>query len=203
MFAEGAGRPSAIPAGLRRARLPDLKSTPLAPIEPVVRPRPDFIRNAEVKGLLALYGQIMDELRDRGIVRTGNGPIGDYAEFLFARAFGWTLETNSATGFDAIDTNRVRYQIKSRRITARNPSRQLGAIRRLPDHNFDVLAAVLFDEDYMVRCAALIPHAIVVSRAKLAVHTNSWRFMLEDRVWSLPGVRDVTADLTRAQQPAQ
>ena len=156
-----------------------------------------------MRGLLLLHSQIMDELRERGIVRTSNGPVGDYAEVLFARAFGWTLETNSAVGFDATDAAGSRYQIKSRRITARNSSRQLGALRRLPDRNFDVLAAVLFDEKYAVRRAALIPYAVVVTRAKIAVHTNSWRFMLEDRVWTLPGVRDVSADLENAQQAAE
>lgn len=38
--------------------------------------------------LLRLHGRIIDELRGRGVVRTGNGPIGDYAELLFARAYG-------------------------------------------------------------------------------------------------------------------
>lgn len=201
-FVERSGHASGL-SPPKPVQLPDFKSVALAPLSSVARCRPDFIRSEKARGLLILHGQIMDELRERGIVRTGNGPVGDYAEVLFARAFGWTLETNSAAGFDATDTACVRYQIKSRRITTRNSSRQLGALRRLPDYNFDVLAAVLFDEEYAVRRAALIPYAVVVTRAKLAVHTNSWRFMLEDRVWALPGVRDVTADLERAQQAAE
>lgn len=201
-FVEQLENPAALPVDLGRARKPDLKSMPMPPISPARSAPPDFIRDATVKGLLVLHGQIMDELRDRGIVRTGNGPVGDYAEVLFARAFGWTLETNSATGFDATDAAGVRYQIKSRRVTARNPSRQLGALRRLPDHNFDVLAAVLFDENYAVRRAALIPHSEVVTGAKFMAHTNSWRFMLDDRVWGLSGVCDVTAEITEAQLAA-
>ncbi|RWP18061.1 MAG: hypothetical protein EOR01_23665 [Mesorhizobium sp.] len=140
----------------------------------------------------------MDELRDREIVRTANAPLGDYAELLFATAFGWSLESNSSNGHDATDAAGLRYQIKSRRVTPRNASRQLSAIRRLPDNNFDFLAAVLLDETYRVTKAIVIPHSVVVRRAKRVEHTNSWRFMLDDIVWAEEGVRDVTASLVLA-----
>jgi hypothetical protein len=161
-------------------------------------PRPELVSNATVRDLLTLYGQIMDELRDREVVRTANSPVGDYAERLFARAFDWKLEGNSAAGHDA-EGNGNRYQIKARRISARNPSRQLSAIRRLPEKTFDVLAAVLFDGHFAVLRAALIPHDVVASHAKRVEHTNSWRFILDDKIWQLPGVEDVTAQLKLVQ----
>ncbi|MER9602792.1 hypothetical protein [Mesorhizobium sp. M0243] len=105
--------------------------------------RPEIILTAGVTELLILHSQIMDELRDRQIVRTGNAPLGDYAELLFATAFGWSLESNSSSGHDATDAAGIRYQIKSRRITPRNASRQLSAFRRLPDNTFDFPAAAL------------------------------------------------------------
>jgi hypothetical protein len=161
-------------------------------------PRPEHVCNATVRDLLILYGQVMDELRDRKVVRTANSPVGDYAEQLFARSFGWRLKGNSAAGHDA-EGNGKRYQIKARRIAQRNSSRQLSAIRRLPQKTFDVLAAVLFDEHFAVLRAALIPHDVVEVHAKPDNHTNSWRFMLDDKVWLLPGVEDVTAQLKLAQ----
>ncbi|WP_292696390.1 hypothetical protein [Mesorhizobium sp.] len=160
--------------------------------------RPGIIQAAGVTDLLILHSQIMDELRDREIVRTGNAPLGDYAELLFATAFGWSLESNSSSGHDATDAAGIRYQIKSRRITRRNASRQLSAIRRLPDNTFDVLAAVLFNESYRVTKAILIPHEVIVRRAKRVEHTNSWRFLLDDRVWAEEGARDVTAAIISA-----
>ncbi|WP_439502531.1 hypothetical protein [Aminobacter ciceronei] len=160
--------------------------------------RPPFMRVASVRDLLILHSQIMDELRERDIVRTANAPLGDYAELLFATAFGWSLEGNSSTGHDATDAAGIRYQVKSRRLTPRNPSRQLSAIRRLPEHTFDFVAGVLFDELYRVTKAILIPHAVIVARAKRVEHTNSWRFMLDDRVWQIEGTLDVTADIARA-----
>lgn len=153
------------------------------------------VRDSSTSGLLALYGEILDELRDRGIVRTGNSPVGDYAELLFSRAFNWTLEPNSSSGHDASDAQGLRYQIKGRRLGTSTASRQLSAIRRLNDQTFDYLAAVLFDPSFKVTRAILIPHDLVVRRARRVEHTNSWTFILDDKVWRESGVRDVTAEI--------
>jgi hypothetical protein len=153
---------------------------------------------AKVGELLAVYGEVMDELRARGVVRTGNSPVGDYAELLFASAFGWALEPNSAAGHDATDSDGLRYQIKGRRLATPASSRQLSAIRRLPERTFDHLAAVLFDTSFKVTRAILVPHEVVAARARRVEHTNSWTFILDDRVWREPGARDVTAEIAVA-----
>lgn len=151
------------------------------------------------RDLMRLYGEVIDTLRKRGVVRTGNAPLGDYAEHLFARAFGWRLENNSAVGHDAVDAAGLRFQIKTRRLRSNSSGeRQLSVIRALPDAKFDMLAAVLFAKDFEVYRAALIPHAVVMQRAAYIAHVNGWRFNLDDSVWNEPGVRDVTESLSRA-----
>jgi hypothetical protein len=157
-----------------------------------------LVYNCSVSELLALHGATLDELRVRKIVRSANAPGGDYAELLFTRAFGWTRTENSVAGYDAIDWSGRRYQIKSRRLSNANGSRQLSALRRLPDQHFDYLAAVLFEKDYKVGKAAMIPHETVVSLARFQQHTNSWVFYLDDAVWQLPGIGDVTQQLRHA-----
>ena len=169
----------------------------VAPKPPPRTPDP-LVAHMSVTGLLATHGAIMDELRRRDVVRTSNNPVGDYGETLFARAFGWTLATNSALGYDAEDGDGVRYQIKCRRLTRPDGSRQLSAIRRLPDKAFQFLAAILFDETYAVSRAVIVPHELVTARARFIEHTNSWLFMLDDRVWDAPGARDVTAEMRAA-----
>lgn len=82
--------------------------------------------------LLALHARVADALRERGITRSSNNPTGDLAEHLFCKAFGWQQENNSKAHFDAIAANGDKYQIKGRRITRHNNSRQLGAIRDFP-----------------------------------------------------------------------
>lgn len=150
--------------------------------------------------LLALHARIGEELRRRGILRSSNNPVGDVAECIFCRAFGWKLAPKSMRDADATDTNKTRYQIKGRRLTSHNQSRQLGALRDLLQKGFDVLAVVLFREDYRVLRAALVPHACVLELATRVERTNSWRFIMRDSVWSISGVRDVTLDLQRAEQ---
>jgi len=145
--------------------------------------------------LLALHAKLADELRKRGITRSANNPTGDLAEYLFCKAFGWKQAGNSHANVDAISSDGTRYQIKGRRITQYNNSRQLSAIRDLAGAHFDFIAGVLLNEDYTVMRAALIPHSIAVERAAFVERTNSPKFLLHDDVWNAPGVRDVTAEL--------
>lgn len=149
--------------------------------------------------LLVLHGAISEELRERRITRSSNNPLGDLAEHLFCRALHWNQADPSMRDADATDQHGTRFQIKARRLTAHNKSRQLGALRDLPDKHFDVLAAALFREDYTVLRAALIPHSIVVEYARRVERTNSSRFILRDSVWTLPDVKDVTAQLQKAE----
>lgn len=158
----------------------------------------EFIAGASVRSLLKMHADILEALRERKVVRTANNPSGDYAEALFAKAYGWTLANNSASGHDATSAAGVRYQIKGRRITARNRSRQLSAIRRLPDQTFDFLAGVLFNSDYSVLRGILIPHSVVVTCARRVEHTNSWKLILDDKCWSMPGAIDATPALIAA-----
>lgn len=194
-FRSGEGPTSS--TAIRRTTGPRSKpSQTAASAEPeVTRPeRPAFIQRATVPELMKLHGELLEELRSRGALRTANGPVGDYAEHLFAHAFGWQLEQASVTGHDAVDAKDVRYQIKGRRLTGIG-SRQLGVIRRIDERAFDVLAAALFTSDMRVSRAALIPFHVVLARAKGVEHVNGWRFMLSDRVWDVPGVIDVTTEL--------
>lgn len=157
------------------------------------------LRNLTPPQLLLMHAKVSEELRRRGVTRSTNNPAGDVAEHLFCRAFEWVQAPRSARDFDATDASGARYQIKSRRLTVHNKSRQLSALRRLPDRGFDFLAAVLFKSDYRVLKAALVPHARVVELAKRVEYTNSWRFLLRDEVWSIADVQDVTARLAKAE----
>ena len=145
--------------------------------------------------LLALHAQVAEELRTRGITRSANNPTGDLAEYLFCKAFGWQQAGNSHANIDAIGSDGTRYQIKGRRITGYNSSRQLSAIRDLGAAHFDFLAGVLFSEDYAVMRAALVPYGVAIELATFVERTNSHRFLLRDDVWNIPGVRDVTMEL--------
>jgi len=153
------------------------------------------LANATPAELLRLHAAIGEQLRERGIVRSANNPVGDLAEYLFCQAFGWAQAANSAKSADAACSKGKLYQIKGRRTTRHNGSRQLGALRGLSDGGFDFLAGVIFAEDYTVSRAAIIPHATVLANATYVELTNSWKFMMRDTVWDWPETVDATAEL--------
>jgi hypothetical protein len=148
----------------------------------------------ETQQLLKYYSQILDELRERKIIRTSNNPIGDYTEWLIANRLGLTLAPNSTTGYDAIDSSGLKFQIKGRRLTVHNKSRQLSAIRNLKNHDFDYLIVVLFNEQFEVEQVAKIPHAIIEKYAHYREHVNAHILILRGNILSDPMVEDLTEE---------
>jgi uncharacterized protein DUF6998 len=143
----------------------------------------------EVKELLRLQASITKELKNRGVVRTQNNPLGDYTEWLVANALNLELEANSKAGYDGMDSNGVRIQIKGRRVTPTNNSRQLSAIRKYSEKDFDELAAVIYDEDFNVIEALLIPHEVVGEYASFREHVNAHILILKGPILSDPRVK--------------
>ena len=144
-----------------------------------------------VKELLQLNSSIIDELKSRKIVRTKNNPVGDYTEWLVAKNLGLELAGNSSAGYDGIDPEGKKIQIKGRRITAENKSRQLSGIRKLEERDFDQLAAVIFDENYDVIDAVLIPHEVVREYATYRSHVNAHILHLKGPILNDPRVKDI------------
>lgn len=141
--------------------------------------------------LLRLHASATDELRSRGIVRTQNNPLGDYTEWLVASALGLELQTNSKAGYDGISRDGLRVQIKGRRVTSKNCSRQLSAIRKYSDKDFDALAAVIFDESFDIVEALLIPHEVVGEYASYREHVNAHILILRGPILSDPRVQSI------------
>jgi hypothetical protein len=162
-----------------------------------------------IPDLLRRYAAIMATLRERKVIHSSNNPVADYAEGLAVRAFDLDPATSNAAGFDAVDrVTKVRYQVKGRRITAPNASRELSALRGLPERSeplpgkvpFDVLIAILFNEDFSVWKAASVPVAVVHARATDNPHVAARRLLLVDSVWDEVGVECVTDQIRAAAE---
>jgi len=149
------------------------------------------LRELTVKELLQLHSSIIDELKRRRVVRTKNNPVGDYAEWLVANALGLELAGKSSAGYDGIDAEGVKIQIKARRITPDNKSRQLGAIRKLEEKDFDQLAAVIFDKNFDIIDAVLIPHEVVREYATYRGHVNAHILHLRGPILNDPRIKDI------------
>src|SRR3982751_1460271 len=60
---------------------------------------PDLTKQP-AENLFVLFARVMDELRRRGLVRSSNNPVADYAEHLAAAALDLTLAGKSDFGYD-------------------------------------------------------------------------------------------------------
>ena len=119
------------------------------------------------KDLLEVYAELMEEMRIRKLIRSNNNPVSDYAEKLVIEKFGLELCSKSTTGYDAINTKtKVKFQIKARRLTKHNKSRQLGVIRNIDEKLFDFLIVILFDDLFNVVEAYKVPFPVVFKTAK-------------------------------------
>ena len=144
--------------------------------------------------LLRLYASVVRTLKKRGVTRSANNPVGDYAEKLVAEGLNLELVAKSNAGYDALDrASGARYEVKARRLTPENASTQLSAIRNLDRAPFDFLVGVVFNDDFSLAYAALLSRGAVGDLAKYVRHTNSHKLMLSKSVYSHPGVEDVTA----------
>jgi len=147
--------------------------------------------------LLRLHAAVIDELKSRGVVRTKNNPVGDYAEWLVSQALGLALQDNSAAGYDATSEDGVRYQIKARRVTPDNRSRQLSAIRKLDAADFDRLIGVIFNAQFEVTDAYEIPHEVIAEYSRYRSHTNAHVLHLQGSLLQDSRVTDI-ADRLRS-----
>ena len=141
--------------------------------------------------LLLMHANVIDELHRRGVVRTGNNPLGDYTEWLVCDRLCLKIEPNSRASFDGVDCNGIRYQIKGRRSKLPTGNVQLSVIRNLESKGFDYLIAVVFNSDYTIRFAAKIPHSVVSEVAKYRTHVNGHVPVIRETVFEREGVVDI------------
>jgi hypothetical protein len=60
---------------------------------------------------------------------------------------------------------------------------------------FDFLVGVIFEADFSVRYAAMVPHQIIADRSGFRAHTNAHVFHLRKSIFAVPGVQDLTSRL--------
>lgn len=126
--------------------------------------------------LLRLYAELLEELRARELIRTSNNPVGDYAEKVAVEELNLHRAAKEERGYDAKDNKGRKHQIKGRRITRHNKSRQLGVIRNLDMKLFDYLVAVIFNEQFEIAEMWRIPFEFVKNNAKWSAHQNGHIF---------------------------
>ena len=152
--------------------------------------RSDFKRKNTNK-LLETYATVMEELKQRGAIRSYNNPVSDYAEFMVSRTLNLELSGGSNKGFDARDRHGIRYQIKARRLDGKS-SRQLGVFRSLDKNPFDVAIVVLFNHEFQPAEVYRIPIAAIKRHGRFSRHVNGWIVQATPPLTTDGRVRNIT-----------
>lgn len=153
-----------------------------------------------VLDLLDDYSRIIIELCDRGVLRSVNNPVADYAEYLASKALGLTRAPLSTKGYDAIDQNGKRYEIKSRRLTRKSKPTRFSAIRKLEEDHFDFLIAILFNENFTVNKAVIFSKDFVIKKSFWQKHVNAYILPIDDELWNSKSGKDILSEIKKAQR---
>lgn len=146
--------------------------------------------------VLLIYDIRLNELKQRGVIRTNNNPVGDYAEWLVSQKLNLNLEKNSKKSYDAEDESTGEtYQIKARWECGgvSGQSRQLSMLRNLEKNDFDNLVVVIFNNDFIVKEAYLIPCETVKRYARYNDYQQGYRLNAMGAVLKDDSVKDITS----------
>ncbi|WP_198169789.1 DUF6998 domain-containing protein [Agromyces laixinhei] len=129
------------------------------------------LSDIDVNDLLSQYAEILSELRARGVCRTGNAPLGDYAEYLAQSVYGGELAANSAKSYDLIDAAGRRVQVKARTVSPQTSPSSVFSVFRTFD--FDVALFLVFDQaTYELMWAAELGPQEIEAAARWSSHVN-------------------------------
>ncbi|MCO5413500.1 hypothetical protein [Ralstonia mojiangensis] len=142
-----------------------------------------------------MYSTVLYALQRQGVIRSYNNPVGDVAEWMVSKHLKLTLMPPSWKHFDATDASGGRYQIKARRLWGKNRSSQF-TVRGIEATPFDYLACVIFEGDFFVRRAAVVPMELLRLICKPTNDPNVQRFNFSRDVITLPGVFDISVLLS-------
>lgn len=129
------------------------------------------LRGMSTTELLAHSRRVLRVLRERGVIRSGNAPAGDYAETLVKRACGGDQAQPSEKSWDVRTPAAEHLQVKARVVTdpRTKSERQLSTFR---SWDFDALVIVLFDDHFGVWRAARINAKVVEAASRAAGHVH-------------------------------
>jgi hypothetical protein len=150
-------------------------------------------------GLFYFYRAILSELKSRGVIRTENAPVGDYAEYLVATALGGQLAPNAEKSWDVLGNDDEKLQVKARVVS--NPAKP-GQLQLSPFRSFGFDSAVvvlLSATDYTVSRASKVPRYVVESSAIHRQHVNGKVLFARPEIMGHPDATDLTATLRAAQ----
>ena len=127
------------------------------------------LKKLSIRELLALWAGTLRELRNRGVVRTFNNPIGDIAGGSSPFTTAASAAASRQKTWDVRAGNEL-LQVKALRRTGTRSRRNLSPVRS--DDGYTAVIAVLFTEDLRVEQALRIPREVVNELFARRAHVN-------------------------------
>lgn len=147
---------------------------------------------------LRRYSELLKALRDGGVVRSFNSPVGDFVEWLVCRRLGLELQRESEKGFDAKSpTDGKRYQIKGVWRYGGRKHLRTSPLRNYDEHSFDELIIVVLAEDFKVEKVLSVPHCVVGDYYRPSRHINAISVVLTQKFLSDCRIKDITSVFNR------
>lgn len=126
---------------------------------------------SSVPELLEMYASILTELKSRNVIRTGNAPLGDYAEFLAQKVYGGVLAPNSSKSYDVTSDDGRLIQVKARAFGEKTSGSAVFSVFR--SFEFDVATLLVFDAgSYDLLWAREVSPGDVESSSRWSEHVN-------------------------------
>jgi hypothetical protein len=160
----------------------------------------DLSKFSESDLFFSIYRAVLSELKSRGVIRTENAPVGDYAEYLVAAALDGHLAPNAKKSWDVLCNDGEKLQVKARVIS--DPARR-GQLQLSPFRSFAFDSAVILllsASDYTVVQASKVPRYVVESFATYRQHVNGNVLFARQEIMGHPDAIDLTATLRAAQR---
>ncbi|WP_235213486.1 hypothetical protein [Amycolatopsis sp. MJM2582] len=120
---------------------------------------------------------ILQELHDRGVVRTRNAPLGDYAEYLTAQVYGGELAANSGKSYDLLAADGRRVQVKARAVGPNTRASAIFSVFRSFD--FEIAVLITFESaTYALRWAREVTAGEIKAAVRHDPHVNGHRITI-------------------------
>lgn len=130
---------------------------------------PDVSR-LRVRELLQVEASVVVELRQRGLVRTNNKPLGDIAEQVVLAARGGVLEPNSTKSHDVTDPGGRRIQVKA---MGGRTAGKAGKFSPFRSFDFDTAVFLVFElQTFELALAREVNANDVEAVSRYSAHTN-------------------------------
>jgi hypothetical protein len=141
------------------------------------------------RGLMRQLADIRRMLEPHGI-----RDAGDYAEVLVAEALGGRRECRTKSGHDVVCESHGRVEVKCRQLPPDGRIEERVAIGASKHEGFEYLAVVVFQLDFTVKGAVLVPYADAWTLAA----SQKFRRISYSQARQLPGTVDITAEVQAA-----